>query len=107
LGHSGSIQAAEALGPVTVKGSVLGNSTHAVGITAVGEASPTASRDLAMARITIGGDVAHTRIMAGVDIAYDYVNGNAQIGAVKVGGDWIASSLAAGVHPDLDGQFGN
>jgi hypothetical protein len=30
------------------------------------------------------------------------VNGNASIGAVSVGGDWIASSLVAGVQDDAD-----
>jgi hypothetical protein len=34
------------------------------------------------------------------------VNGEAQIGKVFVGGDWIASNLATGVLPGADGLFG-
>src|SRR5258708_25997463 len=34
------------------------------------------------------------------------VNADAQIGAVVVGGDWIASNLVAGIDPGLDGKFG-
>jgi hypothetical protein len=34
------------------------------------------------------------------------INADAQIGCVTVGGDWIASSIAAGSVPGLDGVFG-
>jgi hypothetical protein len=33
-------------------------------------------------------------------------NGDAQIGAMTVGGDWVASSLVAGVDAGGDGLFG-
>ena len=35
------------------------------------------------------------------------MNADAQIGTVRVGGDWIASSIAAGAAAGDDGLFGN
>jgi len=45
-------------------------------------------------------------ILAGYDADLNPQNADAQIGAVKVGGDWVASSLAAGATDGGDG-FGN
>jgi hypothetical protein len=99
-----SINAGRDIGSITVRGDVVGSVGSGGDVTkvifsAVGQASPTATSDLAIGKITIGGRVEHAQILAG----YDKVvakNGNAQIGAVRVGGDWIASDLVAGV---LDG----
>jgi hypothetical protein len=107
LGRSGAIQAAESIGSITVKGGLIGNETHGIAITAAGEADPAETRDLAINKINVSGDVSYARIMAGVAVSYEYVNGNAQIGNVSVGGNWLASSLSAGVDPGLDGQFGD
>jgi hypothetical protein len=107
LARSGSIQADLSIGSIKVKGSVVGNETHNVGITARGEAVPTATQNLAIGKIKIGGDVVSTRIIAGVDLLYAYVNGDAQIGPVKIAGDWVASSLAAGIDPTEGGNFAN
>ena len=41
-----------------------------------------------------------------MDVSAAAVNGNAQIGAVSVGGDWIDSSLASGVT-STDGFLGD
>lgn len=65
--------------------------------------------DLAIGKVTIGGTVERANIFAGtgpVTFAGG-TNGNASIGAVKVGGDWIASNLVAGVKDTLGNGFGN
>lgn len=85
-------------GQLTVKGDVRGTvglmgAVTRVFITAGGASAPTPTSDLAMGKITIGGSVERTQIIAG---GFG-TNPNAQIGTVKVGGDWIQSSLAAGV----------
>jgi hypothetical protein len=113
LTHNGSIHADQDLGPVTVLGSVLGNPTFTiivngmavttegtpVIISAVGHASlsPGAANDVAIASLKVGGRVEFAEILAGYDIVLNPVNGDAQIGAVTVGTDWIASTMVAGV----------
>jgi hypothetical protein len=105
LRQSGSIRAADDLGPVVVKGSLVGNATNPVILSARGQAAQT-STDLAIAGVSVGGSVQNALILAGTDVDLNGVNGDAQIGAIKVGGDWIASSVSAGVSAGGDG-FGN
>ena len=57
-------------------------------------------------RVTVGGRVEHTRILAGYDVDLTPRNADAVVGPVTVGGDWVASSLVAGVVDGGDG-FGN
>lgn len=111
LAFNATIRAADDIGSLTVKGSLVGNSTvngtTPVFIIAGGQATPGATTDLAIGKITIGGDVITTRILAGYDGFSSPINGDAQIGAVKVRGTWMASSLVAGVaDTGMDG-FGN
>ena len=106
LTQSGSIRAEEDLGFISVKGGLIGNVTTDVVISARGKAVPTATTDLAIASITVGGRVENAKILAGFDIDLNEINGDAQIGTIKVGGDWIASSVSAGVGDGGDG-FGN
>ena len=93
----------EDIGSLTVKGSLIGSigaggTITDVIIAAHGQPSPTASTDLAIGKIAIGGRVEHAQILAGYNVVgLTANNGNAQIGAVTVGGDWIASDLIAGV----------
>jgi hypothetical protein len=109
LTNSGSISAVDDIGPITIKGSLVGSIgtggdvTLAV-ISARGQAglSATAKTDVAIKSISIGGRVEFGRILAGYDVALQPVNGDAQIGTVIVGGDWIASRLAAGSNPGND-----
>jgi hypothetical protein len=56
--------------------------------------------------VTIGGRVEHAQILAGYELDLTPANADAQIGSVTVNGDWIASSIAAGVVPGGDGVFG-
>ncbi len=109
LTNSGAVQAVNDIGPITVKGSLEGNSTNPVFITARGQAtvSPKATVDLAIASLTVNGRVEMADILAGYDTSGNAVNGNASIGAVKVGLDWIASNIAAGVETgDSSMNFG-
>ena len=102
LTKSGSIRADERLGPVTVKGTLVGTSNSPVIITARG--LTTAAGALAIRSLTVGGRVEFARILAGYNIELSGMNGNAQIGPVVVGRDWVASSIAAGVLP-VNGMF--
>jgi hypothetical protein len=82
-------------------------SQNPVIISAQGQAAPTDTTDLAIASLTVGGRVERTSILAGYDPdMLNPTNADAQIGAVHVGGDWIASNLVAGVDAGLDGLFG-
>jgi hypothetical protein len=106
LVNSGAIRASEDIGAITIKGSLIGNSSHRVLITAFGQAAPGAT-DVAIKSLTVGGRVEDTYILAGYD-TFDIPsaeNPDAQIGAVKIGGDWIASSLVAGVQDDGDDEL--
>jgi hypothetical protein len=111
LVNNATIRARDDIGSLFVGGDVTGNDTQRVLITARGQAMPTATTDLAIGKITINGNIEQAEILAGFDFSLmsgtpDAANGNAQIGAVKVGGDWIASSISAGVDSNGNG-FGN
>jgi hypothetical protein len=113
LFDSGSVRSENDIGPITIKGSLIGNIDSAVLITGRGQTSPTATTDIAIKSLTVGGRVEFASILAGYSTA-DLplgVNADAQIGRVVVGGDWIASNLVAGVQdntdPDLDSRFGD
>src|SRR5205814_1477886 len=64
---------------------------------------------IAIGSVTIGGRVEFANILAGYDLDLVPTNGDAQIGPVKVGGDWIASNLVAGVQntASTNTSFGN
>src|SRR5205823_11370511 len=101
------------IGSLTVGGSLIGNAGDGtpanlspVIISARGQVLQRFGTDVAMGKITIGGNVEFGQILAGYDIGLIPKNADAQIGAVIVGGDWIASSLAAGVVDGGNG-FGN
>jgi hypothetical protein len=49
---------------------------------------------VAIASLTAGGRVEFANVLAGYDTLRSPVNANAQIWAVKVGGDWVASNTA-------------
>jgi hypothetical protein len=104
---TGGIAADNALGTVLIKGSVIGNPINPVIISAGGSARPTAISDVAIGRLTVLGGLAFARILAGVRAGFMPVDADAQIGAVTVGGDWIASSLAAGAVPGANGFYGD
>lgn len=114
---SASIRAADDIGSITVKGSLVGNigdGTPAnftpVVISARGQETVAtgAKTDVAIKSLTVVGRVEYTQIVGGSDLTLggSAVSGDAQIGAVKVGGDWIASRLAAGTDDGGDNIAG-
>jgi hypothetical protein len=106
LTHSGSVQAAQDIGAIFVKGSLVGNSTFPVIISAAGQPNPTATTDLAIKSLTVSHNVEFALVAAGYSQLLRGVNADAQIGAVLVSGDWKASTLIAGLDPKTGG-FGN
>jgi hypothetical protein len=110
--NNASIRAGNDIGSLTVKGSLVGNFTNdfsPVIITARGQEFPNPGIDLAFGKISIGGRVEFTNILAGFNTGLIVKNADAQIGPVKVGGDWTASNLVAGAMNSASGnrQFGN
>jgi hypothetical protein len=98
LTFSGAIQAGQTLGAVSIGGSINGNATNPVTISGVGLAAPTKkTQDPAIGSVTVGGTANFAMIMAGYDPAGNAASGDAQIGAVTVKGDLIASDIIAGV----------
>jgi hypothetical protein len=104
--NNGAIRVADDIGSVTI-GNLIGNSTNPAIISARGSATPTATTDVAIGKITITGRVEFAQILAGFDLNFAAVNADAQIGPVSVAGDWIASSIAAGVVAGGDHFFGD
>jgi hypothetical protein len=107
LTHNASIRVAHDIGVITVKGSLVGNEASGgltqVVISARGKETlaPDAKRDTAIKNLSIGRNASLAKILAGFgpDDADDAgSNGNASIGAVKVGRDWSASSISAGIN---------
>jgi hypothetical protein len=104
--RGGAIVASEDIGSVVVKGGMLGNSSNHAVIFAHGLAENPVENNFAIKRITIGGSVEQAWIFAGVDNNGVADNGNAQVGRVSVGGDWIASSMVSGCT-STDGIIGD
>jgi hypothetical protein len=104
--QNGAIRVQDDIGPILIKGNILGNSTNPAVISARGRSVPTATSDVAIRSLTVLGRVESAQILAGVDLNGLAENADAQIGSVFVGGDWIASSIAAGASPGDDGYFG-
>ncbi len=110
--NSGAIRSASDIGSLTVRGSLEGRSVPVI-ISAVGQANSTGAVDLAIGSLTVGGRVFGAEILAGyspdlTNSPYgEPVNADAQIGTVRVGGNWIISNLIAGVARGSDTYFGD
>jgi hypothetical protein len=105
-GFGASVSASTTIGSLVIKGDVVGRADQSVYIAAGGPAV-NAQSQVAIGSLTVGGSVEHTVVTTGRNTT----NGHSQVGAVKVGGDWVASSIAAGAltaanNYDLTG-FGN
>lgn len=115
LTNNASIRVADDLGPVVVRGSLIGrktvNSFTPVIISARGQEllAPGATSDVAIRSLTVVGRVEWSLVLAGFDQNDPITagtNGNASIGIVNVGGDWLASSITAGVQDPSNSGFG-
>ena len=118
--ESGSILAGGTLKNVTISGAVTGstisagrviesltaNSLQGAGIYAIGQAVQTKT-DVAIAKLTVLGGVSGSEVLAGYDRFGNAINGDAQIGSVKVTGNWVGSSIIAGVLDVSDNGFGS
>ena len=109
LANSGAIRAANDIPLIHVFGSLVGNDTNPVVISARGLATvlPTATTNLAIGSLSVGGRMTYTNVEAGYNLAGTAVNGDAQIGTVLVTGDMIASNIVAGISNGGDGKFGD
>ncbi len=115
LVHNASIRAGHDIGTVTVRGSILGhesaNGIVRPVISALGQPTGSArASDLALTSLVVGGRVLFTQVLAGFapnDTPGGGSNGNASIGTVRVGGDWIASNISAGVSDPAGDGFAN
>jgi hypothetical protein len=112
LNRNATIRVNENIGSLTVKGSLVGQADTGTGaspviISANHQLAATATVDLAFGSIGIGGSARFASILAGFDLNLFPVNGNAQIGAVNVGGNWIAGSIVAGVQDGGSPGFGD
>jgi len=93
LTNNASIRSGAAINSITVGGGLIGNPDGGTG----DAASPVVvGAETAIGKISIRGRVEDAVILAGYDTGLSALNAEAQIGAVKVGGDWIASDLVAG-----------
>lgn len=106
-----SIRAHDDIGSLTVKGSLLGNTNGDdvnVIISARGQRDlgATATTDVAIGKINIGGGTNFAQILAGYDVQLTGRNADAQIGAVIIGGTAERTNIIAGVQDGGDG-FGN
>jgi len=102
---SGSIMSRDDIPSLTIAGSVLGTAANPVVISAEDATAPTATANVAIGKVSIGGNVHFAEIRAGYD---DNVleEAGAQIGSVTVGGDWMASIIVASINP-TNGIFGD
>ena len=100
------------IGSIVIGGSVAGSVSESgtitrVTFTARGQATPTATKDVAIGKLTIGGRAEWMNVLAGYASNTNPINGNAQIGPISIGGDLVASNLIAGVRDVNHDGFGN
>lgn len=102
LSSNATIRAVADIGSVTIAGSVVGRatangSTPAV-ISAGHDLDATATKDLVIGKVSIGGSASLTNILAGYSTSLAANNSNAQMGAVSVGGNWLLGNIVAGAE---------
>lgn len=98
---NGTIRSDGVLAAASVKGSLIGHTTISGTTLAIISASGgnvAAGGSIAIGKLTVGGTVSFTNIEAGYTIDLAPVRGSAQIGAIKVAGDWLASNAIAGAQ---------
>ena len=95
------------VGGIKIGGDLIGGNGFTAKIIAQGLAAPTsAAKALAIKSLDVGGVARFVRVLAGFNIFGAPTNADAQIGSVKVKGDWIAGDISAGVDA-FSGFFGD
>jgi hypothetical protein len=95
------------LGTVKVDGSINGTEALPATISAKGTLLPNKpSQAMAIKSLTVGGSVRFANVLAGYATSGVGMNADVQIGAVSISGNWIGSSLAAGILANGQGDFG-
>lgn len=103
--NNGAIRAGDGgLGSVLIRGNVIGNPTNPAVISAAGRPGMT---DPAIGTLRVLGRVELGQILAGYERNGEGTNADARIGTVAVGGDFVASSIVAGVGAGPDRNFGD
>lgn len=132
--NSAAIRAVYDIGDITVKGSLVGNATNRVSITAFGEEDPISDdkafgdtnpdTDVAIRSISVFGSVSYTDFLAGYQVdstfsTFDvtaqndgasigkFDSGEADGGGILVNGNFTASNVVAGASKGADGFFGS
>ncbi|MDX2079519.1 MAG: hypothetical protein SFU53_01910 [Terrimicrobiaceae bacterium] len=109
----GSVRAFDAIGSLRIEGNLTGGTSPAM-ISAGGNLVAGATTNLAIANLQIGGNVENAIILTGYSATGTGIDGDgaetgggtAQIGSVVVGGNWVASSIAAGATTGSDTTWG-
>src|SRR5581483_10516141 len=103
---SGQVDVTGGSGAITIGKNIAGNASVLAEIQVRGNNAVGAKPSIAITSLTVGGRVDHALIVGGsANNSFD--NPDAQIGAVKVGGDWIDSNLVAGAkNVGADGADG-
>ena len=92
---------------VTIKGGVIGKSDVPVVIAFTGKAAPASvAESIAVGTLTIKGSVANSQILIGGESVNNLNNVNAAAGTISIGGDFLASSISAGIETGNDSLFG-
>ena len=90
-----------------VRGILVGHDLDGAHLLLKGKSDPvTAMESVALNALTVVGNVENSQILAGHDLTGG-VNGHVRIGTVRVGGNWAASDLIAGILAGTDGVFGD
>ncbi len=113
VSYNGAILIGGNIASITVKGSVLGNDDTRAYILAKGVAPLTTPNFNAIGKLVVGGDVENAYIAAGHlfntatfdDRIGTAENPDAGIGSVTVGGNWLHSSLTAGINDAASNGF--
>jgi hypothetical protein len=103
--NNGAIRAGDGgLASVLIRGNVIGNSTNPVVISAAGRPGKS---DPSIGTLRVLGRVEFGQILAGYERDGNGANADARIGTIAVGGDFVASSIVAGVGAGPNRNFGD
>jgi hypothetical protein len=107
---SGRLEVEGHLDSLTVGGSIRGSAANPMMLLLGGVSAPVKGADLVLGKLTVKGSVEYADILGGFatlgGTTVTARNADAQIGSVMVAGDWIASSISAGVQEDASSILG-